>query len=607
MDVNGRRCIDDSEPTVVCRMDTSSPEARDLIRQAIDDEINALEESIRASKYRRNALAPISRLPPETLVAIFSFLSSSAFDEGVGYLEWLRVTHVCRRWRETALNFPHLWSRINFTTLTTAGIAELPARAKMTPLYWEAIATSWSGEHFDAFERQLEIHIFHTRHLRLSGKFQTVLERLVSPAPALEYLALSNSSARFYLPSQIVVHDTLFNCTAPKLTSLQLVGCEFSWKSRLFKGLQTLEIRSPSEAARPTLEDWLDAFNEMTQLETLVLDSGIPFSPLSDILEPRRAVTLPSLTQFDITSSAEECACALSHLTLPALTLLRVQSKSYNHEGNDVGILIPHIARNACGPQDFSPLQSIVVRGGITHVELLAWTLPDVEVEDSNRVKPLHSERVFFVVTASDDVWWRPRTGVRILDALWTQLSTDAISTLSVEGLSQLSKEFWLSHASSLTMLKQACLASGAVKAFRETLAEDSPPNGLRFPRLSKLILVEVALTALGTYRLHDILRKRLEQGTPLEVLDLRTCIATERAIQLLAEIVGDVQGPAKPLEAGNPMFSNWKGGVDFFDEQEKRMEDDYGIESGDGDEDDDSDDGWDDYVEDSDPYSDEF
>jgi hypothetical protein len=54
-------------------------------------------------------------------------------------------------------------------------------------------------------------------------------------------------------------------------------------------------------------------------------------------------------------------------------------------------------------------------------------------------------------------------------------------------------------------------------------------------------------------------------------------------------------------------MFSNWKGGVDFFDEQEKRMEDDYGIESGDGDEDDDSDDGWDDYVEDSDPYSDEF
>jgi len=609
--MDGDAHVDRSEP--YCRMDTSSPEARDHLRKVIDDEIKALEESIRASKCHRNALAPISRLPPETLAVIFSFLSSSAFDEGVGYPEWLRVTHVCRHWRETALNFPHLWSRINFTRLTTAGIAEIPARAKMAPLNWEVTATAWSGEHFDAFERQLETHISHTRHLSLSGEFQTVLERLVSPAPALEYLALSNSSRPFDWPFQIVVHDTLFNRTAPKLTSLRLVGCDISWKSRLLKGLQTLEIRSPSKEARPTLENWLDALNEMTQLETLVLYSAIPISPLSDphISKPRRAVTLPSLTQFDITSSAEDCALALSHLTLPALTSLRVHSKSHDYEGNDVGILIPHIARNASGPQDLSPLQSIVVRGGITRVELLAWTLPDVDVEDSDRITPLASERVFFAVAASGDVWRHPNTGARILDALWTQLPMDAISALSIEGLSQLRKEFWLSHTSSLAMLKQARLAPSAVKAFRETLAEESPPNGPRFPRLSKLILVKVALTALRTYRLHDILRKRLEQGTPLEVLDLRTCIATERATQLLAEIVGDVQCPAEMLETGNMMFFNWKGGVDFFDEEEKRVDDDYGIPSPwsvtDGDEDEEDDDEWDDYVEDSDPYSDEF
>jgi hypothetical protein len=83
-------------------------------------------------------------------------------------------------------------------------------------------------------------------------------------------------------------------------------------------------------------------------------------------------------------------------------------------------------------------------------------------------------------------------------------------------------------------------------------------------------------LTALRTYRLHDILIKRVEQGVPLETLDLRTCTAADRAIQLLAETVGDVQGPAKTLDVGpGSAFSNWKGGVEFFDEDEKLYEDD--------------------------------
>jgi hypothetical protein len=31
----------------------------------------------------------------------------------------------------------------------------------------------------------------------------------------------------------------------------------------------------------------------------------------------------------------------------------------------------------------------------------------------------------------------------------------------------------------------------------------------------------------------------RVEQGVPLEVLDLRTCLATSLAVQLLGEILG--------------------------------------------------------------------
>ena len=76
-------------------MDTSSAESNDRLRQAIDDEIDSLQESIRALKFRRNTLAPISRLLPEILVAIFSISSHGE----LRHLDRICVSHVCRRWR----------------------------------------------------------------------------------------------------------------------------------------------------------------------------------------------------------------------------------------------------------------------------------------------------------------------------------------------------------------------------------------------------------------------------------------------------------------------------------------------------------------------------
>jgi len=125
-------------------------------------------------------------------------------------------------------------------------------------------------------------------------------------------------------------------------------------------------------------------------------------------------------------------------------------------------------------------------------------------------------------------------------------------------------------------MLRRARLFPTAVKAIREMLDEDPPPNGPpQLPRLTKLILVNLSLTALRTYYLRDTFAKRREQGAPLEVLDLCTCAATGRAVELLSETVGSVQGPAKMLETGDPAFFNWKGGVEFFNEEEKHTDKD--------------------------------
>jgi hypothetical protein len=103
------------------------------------------------------------------------------------------------------------------------------------------------------------------------------------------------------------------------------------------------------------------------------------------------------------------------------------------------------------------------------------------------------------------------------------------------------------------------------------------------------------------------MLVKRMEQGVPLETLDLRTCRAADCAIKLLTDFVGEVQGPAQTLQRGHRAFFNWKGGVEFFDEEEKRTEDDeydgqtrhwYGDASSDEDEEEDDDGDDEDYYD---------
>jgi hypothetical protein len=142
----------------------------------------------------------------------------------------------------------------------------------------------------------------------------------------------------------------------------------------------------------------------------------------------------------------------------------------------------------------------------------------------------------------------------------------NSVSTLTAQNRTRLSKESWLRHASRLPLLEQARLVPTAVRAFGEMLSEDIPldSGGPQLPMLTKLILLDVRLTAIRTFRLRDILIERVEQGVPLEYLDLRTCVAAHRAIQLLAEIVVDVQEPLDAPPMAMEEFFNRHGEIGY-------------------------------------------
>ncbi|KAF8256844.1 hypothetical protein EI94DRAFT_1762422 [Lactarius quietus] len=591
-------------------MDPSRANPREYLRQAIDTEIESLEGSIRALRHRRNALAPVSSLPTEVISTIFSLVRAASaslpfiLGEKPDRLAWLRVAHVCHQWREIALNHSLFWSHIDFTTVSSAGAAEILTRAKKVPLHLKADVLSgrWDDARFSVFRKQLQDHISHIRHLDLGAEpidFNWTLHGLTSPAPTLEYLLLTHrQSLDRTLDSYGFIPDTLFDGSAPRLARLELCNCAISWKSPLLRCLEHLDISSTFE--RPSLSVWLDALDEMPQLQTLTLDSAIPIAHSNTSLSSKveRAVTLSSLTLLDITSDARDCGLALAHLVLPALTSLCLRAESRCPDGSDVPEILPYVARYV----NTQPLQSVFIRKNVACVEILAWTMPDFDIYAESF--GVEVEVVLYNSTTN------PRTThTEIFDTMMAAFPLDSLVTFAAQKHSRLNEQFWLHHAPQWPLLQHARLAPPAAHGFREMLLQDDNGRCERplFPLLKKLTLFDTALSARRTLDLCDVLMKRVEQGVPLETLDLSRCTATSRAVELLSEIVVDVLGPDEERENAAESLFIWDSEARglFVGDNSSGIEEYHGFSTDPSIDDEGWDDeGWDDGETDDDPLS---
>ena len=563
-------------------MDPIQENSREFLEQSIDAEIRSLEESVRVLKLRRNALQPISSIPPEILIAIFSHLCLPGIPSLGGKPSRnrarLHISHVCHQWREIALNQPRLWSHVNFNTVSLATATEILDWAKSVPLY---IETSVSGQHdddqFGLFPNQVQECLPHTRHLSIGAEsfgtlYRGLEDALVSPAPTLEFLSLfcqedenkRMADGQLSIPD-IQVLDTLFCGSTPKLSCLKLRNCNISWNSPLFKGLNYLEILTPYKMARPTLAVWLDTLDELPQPKTLTLHSASPVVAHFPF-DVERTVTLPSLTHLDISSSFPDCALVSAHLILPALTSLYLTGIDPPINGS-VQEFLPYVAQHFHGPQDIRPLQSVLIRDHWDELDLLAWPVPDIDTF-------FHDPPAFLGTTLPTRVKlsFRNINGnahLKIFETMMAALPLDCLLTLvavDLKGsLSQdlIIQQFWLRLLPNWPLLQRVRLAPITLRGFIMALLEDCK-NPL-LPSLTELALAETTLDAHQTLCLRDVLMKRMEQGAPLKTLDLRMCRRDPYnlvAVQSLSVIAIDI---LRPLDFLGPEDTEESRSAGFF------------------------------------------
>ena len=553
-----------------------SPSGSPESLHAIDDKIKSDEKSTQALKHYRNTLVPISSLPDEILAAIFSFsvalpsLPTAPFS----------ISHVCHHWRELSLNLPHIWSQINFTKLTPVGTAEMLARAKMAPLHLEGVTKK--NVTTKIFEGQIKAHIQHTRHLSISApqeQLRQMLKQLVSSAPTLEQFSVTNltKGCSWQGPPVIRIPDKLFDRKAPKLIYLRLNNCVIHWGLPLIgplEGLRDLELYSYPQNAKIACHHWVDALKQMPQLERLTLHDGVPFNPENSLsVKSGLTVLLPSLTELDISASAGDCRVVLAYLVLPVLTRLFIKAGTTHRKGRDVQYLIPYVVRNTHRPQDTEPLQSLFIGGDKSHAEIVAWNAPGKDINDglcSSAGLPdgIHLARVAFSIVNKN---WRTRNDIPLYDALLTALPLSSIASLTVKGGTPLTGQVWRNHAPRWHKLRRVRLFPTSVPAFRGVI-KDALSLGPLLPSLEELVLINVSLNAAKVYYLNNMLNDLVELKLPLKTLDLRTCIASDWAVQILSKIVVDVQAPVK-----KELDEERKESIEVFGEEEESDEGEEG------------------------------
>ncbi len=167
---------------------------------------------------------------------------------------------------------------------------------------------------------------------------------------------------------------------------------------------------------------------------------------------------------------------------------------------------------------------------------IFVWTEPDIGVDDSARAD--------LSVRICGQIGGEHNPSMKVSDLVTQILPLDSLVMLRVADNTWSEKEVWLRHAPRWSLLEHVRLLYTVASGFREMLlADEGGRECPLLPSLIKLVLDDAFMDGSTTRRFCDVFMKRVEQGVPLETLDLRSCLASSRAVQFSQRNCGRCMG----------------------------------------------------------------
>ncbi|KDQ57790.1 hypothetical protein JAAARDRAFT_35480 [Jaapia argillacea MUCL 33604] len=479
----------------------------DNARGNIDTEIDRVTLYLCDLRSQRNNLSPISKLPPELMSRVFSLCASAeshprfrghvAFDSLTVMPEWVKVTWVCRRWREVAIGCAALWTKVDFSS--SKWTAEMLKRSKNASLVVKADLTFVSPRLVRTVELATS-HISRTRELELLAPKQTLealARQLRSPAPFLESLHLSSSRFSNHLADgPCSLPDDIFEGQVPQLRRLELYRCRFKWNSPLLSTTLThLHITEASNhnPARPTLSQILPLLQGMPLLQSLHLEYAAPV-PSMDVAElwvPEN-ITLRNLTSISLIDVPHNCAALLSRLDLPSRTDMKLTCLAPAGTQDEFSRILPILSKHYAPTEkgDLS-IQSLSIEAlDDTRMRFRGWAAQGILPRNGDHFTLMDGTGPRDDITPRIDLvlsWhtWSIDKPARLIESIAPLLSLEHLQTLSVKGFEYVPKKVWVDTFGKLTQLG-VIRVSRSVAGFVDSLYQDNgselkvPMPGLR-------------------------------------------------------------------------------------------------------------------------------
>ncbi|PPR00372.1 hypothetical protein CVT24_004406 [Panaeolus cyanescens] len=303
---------------------------RGLDRTARQTEIQA---EIQRLKLLNNSLAPISSLPAEILIDIFTWYRDYCYNDPfqmVFLFNWIQVTHVCSRWRAIALENPRLWSVLRLDSRFRLKAFEVIfERSRTMPL--SVYVSSTITDPGQAFLLDVMDHIHRFEHLDLTIShegvvhlFQFIWMAKISEAfaPILRTLIFRNIGGDYeYTLASVFGEGT------PALRHLHLYNCPLRKCPAIIKGLTHLQLGLDDLALNPSGDLCLfEALKEMVDLRKFIFADNR--SRIVEIPQNDNTIALPKLEFFSFDGSLPLFSSFLRRLSIPSSAFLQIVVKT---------------------------------------------------------------------------------------------------------------------------------------------------------------------------------------------------------------------------------------------------------------------------------------